>query len=212
MPQYLTIKTDYSSETVIKKSRFIASLKRITSEEEALDFIAQTKKLHNKANHNCFAFMLGDQDQIQRASDDGEPSGTAGVPILEVLKRNQIHDVCVVVTRYFGGIKLGAGGLIRAYAGSAANGIDGVGLVERLLMQNVKLTIEYPQLDSLTYWLTQNNYPTPQIEYSDVVTLTLPVKVSDYATFTKAVTEVLSGKVTLIDGGQSFQEIAFQNK
>lgn len=209
MNQYLTIKSDFNDETIIKKSRFIASLKRITSEEDALAFIAATKKTHAKANHNCYAFMLGEQDQIQRASDDGEPSGTAGVPILEVLKRNQIHDVCVVVTRYFGGIKLGAGGLIRAYAGSAASGIDAVGIVERLVMQTVHLTIQYHQLDTLNYWLQQNNYPTPQIEYSDVVTLTLPIRLTETTSFSKAVTDLLGGNVTLTLGQEGYQEIPY---
>lgn len=209
MPEYLTIKSDFIDETVIKKSRFIASLKRITSESDALDFIAANKKLHNKANHNCYAFMLGSQDQIQRASDDGEPSGTAGVPILEVLKRNEIHDVCVIVTRYFGGIKLGAGGLIRAYAGSAANAIEAVGLIERLLMRTITLTIQYNQLDTLNHWLQQHNYPTPTIEYGADVQVTLPIQIDDCVNFENNITELLSGKVTFELGEESFQEIDY---
>lgn len=210
MGQYLTIASDFTHEIVIKKSRFIAQLKRISSEKEALDFIADTKKKHSKANHNCFAFILGDQDQIQRASDDGEPSGTAGVPILEVIKRNEIHDVCIIVTRYFGGIKLGAGGLIRAYAGSAAEGIDSVGLVERLIMQTMTITIQYNQLDTVNYWLTQNNYPSPTIDYTDVIHLTLPIKLDEYDNFTQNLTELLSGKVIITRGAEGFQEVAYQ--
>ena len=114
--QYLTIHQNTEFELVIKKSRFICSLARVHSEQEAQDFITRISKENRKANHNCYAYLLGDNDQIQRESDNGEPSGTAGVPILEALQLAHVHDVCAVVTRYFGGIKLGAGGLIRAYS------------------------------------------------------------------------------------------------
>lgn len=113
--RYRTIKENGQSEIEIKKSRFICSLKRIESEEEAKNFIQEIKKEHWKANHNCSAFVIGEKNEIQRSSDDGEPSGTAGVPMLEVLKKNQLINVAAVVTRYFGGTKLGTGGLIRAY-------------------------------------------------------------------------------------------------
>ena len=112
---YQTIKEDGQSEIEIKKSRFICSLKRVTSEEEAKDFIQAIKKEHWKANHHCSAFVIGEKNEIQRSSDDGEPSGTAGIPMLEVLKKNELINVIAVVTRYFGGTKLGTGGLIRAY-------------------------------------------------------------------------------------------------
>lgn len=116
--QYLTIHQNTEFELVIKKSRFICSLARVHSEQEAQDFITRISKENRKANHNCYAYLLGDNDQIQRESDNGEPSGTAGVPILEALQLAHVRDVCAVVTRYFGGIKLGAGGLIRAYSTS----------------------------------------------------------------------------------------------
>jgi uncharacterized YigZ family protein len=209
MNEYLTIADDFEHEIVIKKSRFITNLKRVRSEDEAVEFINAIKKEHYKANHNTSAFMIGDRDEIQRASDDGEPSGTAGVPILEVLKRNEIHDVVAVVTRYFGGIKLGAGGLIRAYAGSAAEAIAAVGLVQRLLMKTVNLTIEYPQFDTLTHWLTANNYQEPTVNYTDKINLSLPIKDADIASFTEGVTNLLSGRVTIAVGEDSFQEIPY---
>ena len=115
---YLTIKEDGSVEQTIKKSQFICCIFRIKNEEQAQEILAKQRSLHKKATHICFAYMTGDQDQIQRESDNGEPQGTAGVPILEVLKANKIHDVLAIVIRYFGGIKLGAGGLIRAYSSS----------------------------------------------------------------------------------------------
>lgn len=129
LQKYRTIKEDNQHEVEIKKSRFICFLKRIETEEEAKAFIQQIKKEHWKANHNCSAFVLGDHHEIQRSSDDGEPSGTAGVPMLEVLKKNDLINVCAVVTRYFGGTKLGAGGLIRAYSGSVAQAIVHTGLL-----------------------------------------------------------------------------------
>ena len=137
LQKYRTIKEDNQHEVEIKKSRFICFLKRIETEEEAKAFIQQIKKEHWKANHNCSAFVLGDHHEIQRSSDDGEPSGTAGVPMLEVLKKNDLINVCAVVTRYFGGTKLGAGGLIRAYSGSVAQAIVHTGIVEGRLQQEV---------------------------------------------------------------------------
>lgn len=115
MENYITIKEDFETEELINKSRFITYLFKVENEEEAKARIAEIKALHKTANHNCSAYTIGDQHQIQKANDDGEPSGTAGVPMLETLKKEDIHNVVAIVTRYFGGIKLGTGGLIRAY-------------------------------------------------------------------------------------------------
>lgn len=117
----------------------------------------QINKLHRKATHNCFAYLIGDHDQIQRESDNGEPSGTAGVPMLEALKANQLHNVLAVVTRYFGGIKLGAGGLIRAYSNSVSQAIEQAGLVERVEQAILKIDVAYSLHDSLLYYLKQAN-------------------------------------------------------
>lgn len=209
MPPYLSITTDIEHELIIKKSRFITNLKRVTTEDEAIAFINQIKKQHYKANHNCSAFMIGEQHQIQRMSDDGEPSGTAGNPMLEVLKRNDVHNVVAVVTRYFGGIKLGAGGLIRAYAGAVAQAIETVGLVERLNMNNVTLTIEYAQLDKINYWLITNNYPLPTAVYTDHVTLTLPIRATDIAFFKDSLNTLLKQNIALSVDEATFQEIPY---
>lgn len=112
----ITIKTDIVLEEEIKKSKFICQLKRVTSEEEAREFITSIRKKHHKASHNVSAFVIGDRKKFRDHPDDGEPSGTAGVPMLEILKKRELIDVASWQTRYFGGIKLGAGGLIRAYA------------------------------------------------------------------------------------------------
>src|SRR5690606_36119864 len=114
--KYYTVKQAGSHEIIIQKSRFIGYVERVNTENEANEFIQKIKKQHYNATHNCSAYIIGDHDQIQKANDDGEPSGTAGIPMLEVLKRLNLKNTAVVVTRYFGGIKLGAGGLIRAYS------------------------------------------------------------------------------------------------
>lgn len=146
LESYITVKQDDFSEIEIKKSRFICSVKRVTSEEEAKAFIAAIKKEHWKANHNCSAFVIGEKNDIQRSSDDGEPSGTAGVPMLEVLKKKELINVVAVVTRYFGGIKLGTGGLIRAYSHALSHTLDEIGLVIGKLQQELLITIAYPLL------------------------------------------------------------------
>ena len=133
---YHTIAKSGVSEIVIKGSRFICSLKRVHSEDEAKAFIQAVKKEHWKATHNCSAYLIGDQNEIQRAHDDGEPSGTAGVPMLEVLKKNDLRYVAAVVTRYFGGTKLGAGGLIRAYSRSVSTALKDIG-IQPLLFDKV---------------------------------------------------------------------------
>lgn len=124
LENYYTVKPNGSEEVIIQKSRFIGYVRRCETEEEAHSFIQEIKKKHNDANHNCSAYMIGEHDLIQKANDDGEPSGTAGVPMLEVLKRKGLKDTAVVVTRYFGGTKLGAGGLIRAYSGTVSQAIE----------------------------------------------------------------------------------------
>ncbi|MBO1910908.1 YigZ family protein, partial [Microvirga sp. 3-52] len=126
---YRTVKGYGESEYVIQRSRFITFVMRVETEEEALDFINNIKKMHHTATHNCSAYMIGEHDDIQKANDDGEPSGTAGVPILEVLKKQKLKDTAIVVTRYYGGIKLGGGGLIRAYGRAASDGIAAAGIV-----------------------------------------------------------------------------------
>src|SRR5699024_3326970 len=135
LANYYTVKKTGSDEQTINKCRFIGYVKRVETEEDAQSFIQSIKKKHHDATHNCSAYIIGDNDEIQKANEDGEPSGTAGIPILEVLKKKKLKDTAVVVTRYFGGIKLGAGGLIRAYSNTTAQAIRTTGIVKRQLMQ-----------------------------------------------------------------------------
>ncbi len=146
---YLTVKEAGEHEIVIEKSRFICHLSRAASEEEAQEFIQKIKKQHWNATHNCSAYLIGETDHIQKANDDGEPSGTAGVPMLEVLKKRGLKDTCAVVTRYFGGIKLGAGGLIRAYGKSVSEGLNHIGVTERKLMRIMHTSADYTWLGKI---------------------------------------------------------------
>ncbi|MDD7692992.1 MAG: YigZ family protein [Limosilactobacillus sp.] len=170
---FITIAKNTSFEMVIKKSRFICSIGRVDTEEAAQEFIAQVQTANRKANHNCFAYMVGDDDQIQRESDNGEPSGTAGVPILESLQLAKLHNVVAVVTRYFGGIKLGAGGLIRAYSNVTTNAIHQAGLVQRVIQTAVDITVSYAQHDKLLYFLKEQQIEVANEAYGVDVTVTI---------------------------------------
>lgn len=194
-------------EQDIKKSQFILNVARISNEEEAREFIATISQQHRKANHNVWTYVLGDHDEVQRYSDDGEPAGTAGVPMLEVLKNNQVHNVVAVVTRYFGGIKLGAGGLIRAYAGTVADGLVDVGLVELVTRQAIIISVGYPSYDSLKYWLDTNEYMISDTQYTTGVDVTVPVLPSDIESFEAQVSDLLNGQVTFEHGDEQLFEM-----
>lgn len=205
---YKTIKTDGLAETEIKKSRFLCHLKRVTSEEEAKAFIQGIKKEHWKANHNCSAYLIGERSEIQRSSDDGEPSGTAGVPMLEVLKKNDLINVCVVVTRYFGGIKLGVGGLIRAYSHAVSHGLQTVGLVMGKLQQEISLDLDYSLLGKL-----QNSLPETTIKetiFAEKVTVICRVDEEQVENFEAEIIDLLQGQVTITQGATGYEEIPIE--
>lgn len=206
LQKYRTIKEDNQHEIEIKKSRFICFLKRIDSEEEAKDFIQQIKKEHWKANHNCSAFVLGDHHEIQRSSDDGEPSGTAGVPMLEVLKKNDLINVCAVVTRYFGGTKLGAGGLIRAYSGSVAQAIVHTGIVEGKLQQEVFVQLDYPNWGKMENFIASENLAVKDTQFTDRVVVTCMVDENQVDDFEAQVTDLLNGQVSFTTGEVTYHE------
>lgn len=211
--KYITIADKQNTwEQVIKKSRFIVNIARIANEEEAKQFIDDISLTHRKATHNVWAYLLGNRNEIQRYSDNGEPAGTAGVPILEVLKNNAIRDVAVVVTRYFGGIKLGAGGLVRAYAGTVVGGIETSGLIERIQRHEVNLKISYKQFDPLKYWLEQKNYQILDTSFAADVTVTIAVADSEMTVFKQALTNEMAGQVQIELGGINCYEVPYINK
>ena len=203
----ITIKEDFTAEEEIKKSRFICHLKRVYTEEEARSFISEIKKEHHKANHNCSAFTLGDRQEIQRSSDDGEPSGTAGVPMLEILKKREITNVCAVVTRYFGGIKLGAGGLIRAYAGSVGHALDQVGLVKFVTQEQLILTLDYGNYDGLQRFLSSQGLVISESEFLSDVTVKLFVDLDKTDQLLADLIEQFSGKISVAKGDKHLVEV-----
>ncbi len=203
---YRTVKQYGESELIIKKSRFLTYVKRVETEEEALDFIQEIKKMHHTATHNCSAYIIGEHDSIQKANDDGEPSGTAGVPMLEVLKKQGLKDTVVVVTRYFGGIKLGGGGLIRAYGSATTEGIVATGTVERKLHQLMKVTIDYTWLGKLENEARQSVYPLKEITYADDVDLFMYVPTAEVESFTEWMTELTNGQAGIMSVSSEFLE------
>jgi uncharacterized YigZ family protein len=194
LTNYLTVAGRGEHEIVIEKSRFISHIARVETEDAAQDFIQEIKKKHKDATHNCSAYMIGEQNQIQKALDDGEPSGTAGVPILEVLKKKDLKDTAVVVTRYFGGIKLGAGGLIRAYSKATSEGINSTGVVIRKLMRVISTTVDYTWLGKLENELRSSIYQIKEIQYLDQVNILVYVEETQKETYTAWITELTNGQ------------------
>ncbi|ALC88778.1 hypothetical protein AM500_02415 [Bacillus sp. FJAT-18017] len=194
LPSYLTVKDYGEHEIIIERSRFIAHVQRAETEEQAQEFIADIKRRHRDATHNCSAYLIGETDHIQKANDDGEPSGTAGVPILEVLKKKKLKDTVIVVTRYFGGIKLGAGGLIRAYGRSASEGINTTGIVERRLMRVVHTTIDYTLLGKIENELRSSGAHIRNIHYLDKVEIETLVEDNETAPFMERMVDLANGQ------------------
>ena len=199
--EYRTIKEDGQVQEEIKKSRFICHAKRVYSEEEARDFITAIKKEHYKATHNCSAFIVGELSEIKRTSDDGEPSGTAGVPMLGVLENHNLTNVCVVVTRYFGGIKLGAGGLIRAYAGSVALAVKEIGIIEIKEQAGIQIHMTYAQYQEYGNFLKENNLIELETNFTDQVDTMIFIDKEKKDGIKADLIEFFNGKVTLTDKG-----------
>lgn len=205
-----TIKEDGQVQEEIKKSRFICHAKRVYSEEEARTFITSIKKEHYKATHNCSAFIIGERSEIKRTSDDGEPSGTAGVPMLGVLENHDLTNVCVVVTRYFGGIKLGAGGLIRAYAGSVALAVKEIGIVEIKEQAGIQIQMSYAQYQEYGNFLKEHHLMELETNFTDQVETMIFVDKEDKENTKSSLIDFFNGKVTLIDQGSREVEVPVQ--
>lgn len=199
--KFRTIKENGQVQEEIKKSRFICHAKRVYSEDEARDFITAIKKEHYKATHNCSAFIIGERSEIKRTSDDGEPSGTAGVPMLGVLENHNLTNVCVVVTRYFGGIKLGAGGLIRAYAGSVALAVKEIGIIEIKEQAGIAIQMSYAQYQEYSNFLKEHHLMELDTNFTDQVDTMIYVDKEEKENIKSALVEFFNGKVTLTDQG-----------
>ncbi|MCI8663237.1 MAG: YigZ family protein [Hungatella sp.] len=184
-------------ELVEKKSRFIAQTRPAESEEEALAFIEAVRKQYWDARHHCFAYVIGERNQIQRCSDDGEPSQTAGRPMLDVLLGAEVHNICLVVTRYFGGTLLGTGGLVRAYSGAAQEGLKGSTIVEKCLGVQIAITTDYTGVGKIQYILGQNKIPVLDSQYTDKVVITVMSPFSETERLKSQLTEATGGRAVL---------------
>ncbi|MBJ6745967.1 YigZ family protein [Streptococcus sp. 121] len=205
--EFRTITQDGAAEQTIKKSRFLCQAKRVKTEEEARAFIQAVKKEHYKATHNCSAFIVGEKSEIKRSSDDGEPSGTAGVPMLGVLENHNLTNVCVVVTRYFGGIKLGAGGLIRAYASSVALAIKELGIVQRKEQMGLQVELSYSQYQEYGNFLKNQELEEYDTQFTDTVQTLLYLDKERLESVQATLTDFYQGKVNYQEVGLREVEI-----
>lgn len=207
---YKSIYSPATYEKVIEKSRFIANCAHVVNEEEAKIFLAKIRAEHSFATHNCYAYIADKTGNLMRFSDDGEPQGTAGIPILEVLKSKQLFETAVVVTRYFGGIKLGAGGLVRAYAGTASEALAQADIREYRMCRELKMKVGYENFDVLKKFLEKSGREIRKIEYTDTVIASVAVEESEEDHFIGALHDYMAGRVCTEKGKSDW--IAFSCK
>ena len=197
LSQYKTVYCGSEAEIVEKKSRFIATVRPVKSEEEALEFIETMRKKYWNATHNCFAYVLGERFQVQRCSDDGEPSGTAGKPMLDVLLGEEIHDVVVVVTRYFGGTLLGTGGLVRAYSGATKAGLEASTVITKMHGQKMGIQTDYTGLGKIQYILGQRGISILNSVYTDKVELEVLLPEAEIGSVISEIREGTNGQAIM---------------
>ncbi len=195
--RYKTVSGEGEAEIVEKKSRFIAHVFPVESESEALEQIEKTKKKYWDARHNCYAYVIGIDGKMQRYSDDGEPGGTAGMPMLEVLLGEEVKNTLVVVTRYFGGTLLGTGGLVRAYSKSTKEGLLAAGIKECVLYRRINITVDYSLSGKIQYEAAQGGHLTEDTVYAENVLFKLLVKTGSADGFAKRITDVTNGRAEI---------------
>ncbi|CEJ74966.1 IMPACT domain-containing protein [[Clostridium] sordellii] len=201
---YKTLHEFGVDEIIIEKSTFIGYAKPISTEEEAVEFINEIKKRHKDATHNVWAYTVGQNMNIQRYSDDGEPQGTAGIPTLEVIKKEDLRDVVVVVTRYFGGIKLGAGGLVRAYTKGAKIGLEAAKIIEKVNYQEVKIKIDYNQLGKVQNEIMNMGYFIKDTIYEDNVEIIVYSKQDKLEEIINKITDITSATANIVLGEEFY--------
>ena len=204
---FKTINERATAEIIEKKSRFIANVLPVDTEEEAVSFISSIKKQYYDARHNCFAYIIGKDIPIIRFSDDGEPSGTAGKPILDVLQGEGLENVVVVVTRYFGGTLLGTGGLVRAYGKAAKEGIIEAKIVEMDRYREVFINVDYSLVGKIQYEITNNNYILIDTKYTDTVEFSLYIKCDIVEEVIKNIINLTNNTVKINKGDENFLKI-----
>ncbi len=200
LDRYKTIDHKSEIEIIEKKSRFIASVVEVTTEEQAQQTLYALRKKYYNATHNCFAYQIGEQDEIQRFSDDGEPQGTAGKPILDVLKGQSIKNTLICVTRYYGGTLLGTGGLVRAYGKAAKEGLRAAGIVEKRRVKLFYLEVPYTLSGKLQYFLNEKGYTVRNVTYLQDVTFEAEVLMGQEITFYKWLTDHMHAEVSVQEG------------
>lgn len=206
--RYVTLARDGEAEIEVKRSRFLCTLARVEDEEAARAVVERMRRQHWDARHHCSAFVLGPSGALQRSSDDGEPSGTAGAPMLEVLRGRGVSDVVAVVTRWFGGVLLGAGGLVRAYGDAVRAGLDEVGLLTRELVGELRVDLDHADAGRVEGELRARGVAVLDVEYADVVSLLLGVPPEGEGRVRAAVAELTGGGVTPVVVGQRWVDLA----
>lgn len=197
LERYKTVYGGGEGEIVEKKSRFIATVRPVETEEEALSFIEEMRKKYWDARHNCFVYSVGKNREATRCSDDGEPSGTAGRPMLDVILGEDIYNVAVVVTRYFGGVLLGTGGLVRAYSKSVQEGLAASTVIEKIYGVSLEVVTDYTGIGKIQYIAGEKGLPILDSEYTDKVTLHLMVPADQVESVQKAITEGTNGRARM---------------
>ena len=208
---YKTLMTRGAKEFIINKSRFIGYGAPCETEEQALAFLAEIRQKHKDASHNCYAYIIGTNMGIMRYSDDGEPSGTAGMPIIEVMKARQVTNCAVVVTRYFGGVLLGAGGLVRAYSQGSASALDASGVGVMHPTKRIMAGVDYGMLGVIEHFLKSECVVVEEKEFTVSVTLTMRIKSCDYEGFCERLLSVSEGQCEPIEIDEIFMPWAEEN-
>lgn len=201
---YKTLHEFGMDEIIIEKSTFIGYAKPVKTEEEAVEFINEIKKKHKDARHNVWAYTVGKNMNIQRYSDDGEPQGTAGIPTLEVIKKEDLRDVVVVVTRYFGGIKLGAGGLVRAYTKGAKIGLEAAKIIDKVMYQEVRIKIDYNQLGKVQNEIMNMGYFIKDTVYEDNVVIIVYSKFDEIESLVDKINDLTSATADILLGEEFY--------
>ena len=204
---YFTISKPASDSFIEKKSEFIGYIAPVKTNDEAVAFINEIKAMHRKARHNVYAYILR-EDNISRYSDDGEPQGTAGVPVLEVLQKRVLTDVCVVVTRYFGGILLGGGGLLRAYSHAASIACDAAHIMDMRLCHRLTIKTDYNLYGKINYILPNFDVITVNSDFADAVTLEILVMSEKLDALRKELTEVTNDSAEVTDLGELYEDFS----
>lgn len=208
LEQYKTIAKDSEAMIIEKKSKFIATVYKVTSPEEAEAYLTQLRKKYYDATHNCFAYQIGENNEFQKASDDGEPQGTAGKPILEVLKGEEIKNTLICVTRYFGGTLLGTGGLVRAYGKAAKEGLLEAGIIEKRKIYIYYLKMPYTLSGKVQYLLGEKGYVIRNSTYLEEVTFDVEVLIKESESFEKWLHEKTNAAIGITRGEETFIEVA----